>query len=175
MASHVLDYLVWTFGEIERLQLQPATLVPFRPDAQTGQPKTVLADDTCNFLMKLAPDLPANVTISTAVAVTQGHRMRAWFEYGLLELANAPGDDYQDGFKITFQAAKNVRSELGSEVNRAAKLSGMKAERPGKIEVTRRMVGQFALALARQENLAPSVQDALKVQEYMELARQTGW
>lgn len=175
MVSHVLDYLAWCFGDVVKVRFQPATLVPFRPDAETGQPKKVLADDTCNLLMTLAPEIPVNVTVSTTVAVAQGHRMRAWFENGLLELANGPGDDYQDGFKITFYPAKNARSELEAEVKSSARFSKTGPSHPGKVEVTSRMIGQFALALAGRENLAPTLNDALKVQKWMELARQSGW
>lgn len=175
MASHVLDYLAWCFGDIDKVRLQPVTLVPFRPDSRAGLPKKVLADDTCNFLMTLASETPACVTVSTAVTVAQGHRMRAWFENGMLEIANAPADDYQDGFKMTFQPGKKVRPELGAEVKHAARLSKLEACYPGKVGVTRRMVEQFALALAGRENLAPTLDDALKVQKCMELARQSGW
>lgn len=175
MVSHVLDYLAWCFGDIVKVRLQPVTLVPFRPDSSTGHPKKVLADDTCNLLMTLAPEIPACVTVSTAVAVAQGHRMRAWFDNGLLEIANAPGDDYQDGFRITFHPGKNVRPELGAEVKDAARLSKLEACYPGKVCVTRRMAEQFALALAGRENRAPTLNDALKVQKCIELARQSGW
>ena len=175
MASHVLDYLAWCFGGIVKLRLQPRTLVPFRPDAATGRPKAVLADDTCNLLMTLEPAISASATISTAVAVAQGHRMRAWFEAGVLELANGPGDDYQDGFKLDFLPAKNARPELGAEVRRAAQLSKMESSHPGKICVTRRVIEQFALALAGRENLAPTLNDALMVQKNMDSARQAGW
>ena len=175
MASHILDYLGCFFGGISKVRLQTATLVPFRPEVTTGQPKKVEADDTCNFLMTLASNIPASVTVSTALPVTQGHRVRAWFENGLLELANAPGDDYQDGFKLSFQPGKGVRPELAAEVKAAARFSRMEPCRPGRVAVTRRVVEEFALALAGRENLAPTLAAALKVQECMETARQSGW
>ena len=175
MASHVLDYLAWCFGDIVKMRLQTATLVPFRPDVGPGRPKKVEADDTCNFLITLAPDIPVSVTVSTTVAVAQGHRVRAWFEKGLLELANAPGDDYHDGFKLSFQPGKGVRPDLGVEVKASARFSRMEPCRPGKVAVTRRVVEEFALALAGRENLAPTLAAALKVQECMEMARQSGW
>jgi predicted dehydrogenase len=175
MASHVLDYLNWCFGDIVKVRLQTATLVAFRMDGRSGRPKKVEADDTCNFLMTLAPDIPASVIVSTAVAAARGHRVRAWFEKGLLELANAPDDDYQDGFKLSFQPGKSVRPDLGAEVKAAARFSRMEPCRPGKVEVARRVIEEFALALAGRENLAPTLAAALKVQECMEMARQSGW
>ena len=175
MGSHVLDYLTWCFGDIVKVRLQTATLVAFRPDGGSGRPKKVEADDTCNFLLALAPDIPVSVTVSTAAAVAQGHRVRAWFEKGLLELANGPDDDYQDGFKLSFQPGKGVRPDLGAKVKAAARFSRMEPCRPGKVAVTRRVVEEFALALAGRENLAPTLAAALKVQEGMELARQSGW
>lgn len=175
MASHVLDYLAWCFGDVAKLRLQPATLVPFRPDAETGHPKKVLADDTCNFLMALEPAIPACATVSTAVAVAQGHRLRGWFESGLLEVANAPGDDYQDGFKLAFRPGKNVRPELVVEARGMARHSKMEPAYPGKVGVTRRIIEQFALALAGRENQAPTLNDALKVQRWMEAGRQSAW
>lgn len=173
--SHVLDYLNYFFGDISKVRLQTTTLVSFRPDGQSGQPKKVEADDTCNFLMTLNPGIPASITVSTAVAVAQGHRVRAWFEKGLLELANTPDDDFQDGFKLAFFPAKGVGPEVAAAVKNAAGFSQMEVCRPGKVEVTRRIVAEFALALAGRENQSPTLAAALKVQEYMEMARQSGY
>jgi len=173
--SHVMDYLTCFFGDISKVRLQTATLVPFRPDGRSGQPKKVEADDTCNFLITLNPDIPASVTVSTAITVAQGHRVRAWFEKGLLELANAPDDDFQDGFKLAFFPAKGVGPEVAAAVKNAARFSQMEVCRPGKVEVTRRVVEEFALALAGRENSAPTLAAALKVQACMEMARQSGW
>lgn len=175
MASHVLDYLGWCFGDLGKIRLQTATLVPFRPEAESGRSKKVTADDTCNFLLELAPAVSASITISTALPVAQGHRLRAWFEKGLLEVANAPGDDYQDGFKLFFQPAKGVRPELAAAVKNAARFSRMEACRPGRVEVTRRVAEEFARVLGGRENHAPTLTAALQVQAWMEHARQLGW
>ena len=171
MASHVLDYLAWCFGDLGKIRLQTATLVPFRPEAESGRPKKVTADDTCNFLLELAPAIPASLTISTALPVAQGHRLRAWFEKGLLEVGNAPGDDYQDGFKLIFHPAKGVGPELAAAVKNLARFSQMEACRPGKMEVTRRVAADFARALVGRENHAPTLASALQVQAWMERAR----
>jgi predicted dehydrogenase len=175
MASHVLDYLSWFLGEIVKVRLQTAAWVPFRPDGNPGHPKKVEADDTCNLLMTLARETPASVTVSTALGVPGGHRVRVWFEKGLLELANTASDDYQDGFKLSFQPGKNAGRGLGREVKKSARLSQMKSCHPGRVAVTRRVVEEYALALRGRENRAPTLDDALKVQKYIEMARQSGW
>lgn len=171
MASHILDYLSSFFGEIADVRLQTATLVPFRPDAKSGLPRLVKADDTCNLWMTLPANIPASVTVSTTLSVSQNHRIRVWSEKGMLELANAPGDDYYDGFKLSFQPAKNVNSDFIAKVKRHAPLSKMEACFPGRITVARRVVEEFARALSHRRNIAPTLEDALKVQECMEMAR----
>ena len=173
MTSHVLDYLGWFFGDVLAARLQATSLVAARPDGVSGQLKPVAADDSNNLLLTLAPQLPVSVTVSTALSVSQGHRLRVWFEKGLLELANSPTDDFHDGFKLTFHPAKNTAAMLSPEVRRLAVHSQMAPYFPGRIAVTRRVVEQFALALAGQENSAPTLLDGLRVQKWMEMARQS--
>ena len=110
MAPHVLDYLAWCFGAIRDLELLPTTMVTARPDGATGLPKAVVADDTCNLLLSLGSGLPASVSIATALSVAANHRVRVWFEKGLLELANRPGDDAYDGFQLSFQPGRRTGS-----------------------------------------------------------------
>jgi|GEM_PF-3471686 len=175
MASHILDYLAWWFGEIKKIRLQTATLVPFRPESESGRPKKVMADDTCNFLMTLSSGIPLNVTVSTAVGAAQGHRVRAWFEKGLVELSNKPGDDYFDGFQLSFHPSKGVPMELSMEVKNLACFSRMESCQPGRVPIARRVVEEFALALAGRDNHAPTLVAALKVQESIEMAQHSGW
>jgi predicted dehydrogenase len=155
MTTHVFDYLGWCFGEIIDARLQATSLVPARPDGFSGQLKTV------------------SVTVSTALSVSQGHRVRVWFEKGLLELANSPSDDFHDGFKLTFHPAKHSDPALPEQVRQLAVCSQMAPFFPGRIRVTRRVVEQFALALAGQEHRAPTLADGLRVQSWIELARQS--
>ena len=173
MTSHVFDYLGWCFGEIIDARLQATSLVPARPDGFSGQLKPVVADDSDNLLLTIAPSLPVSVTVSTALSVSQGHRVRVWFENGLLELANSPADDFHDGFKLTFHPAKHTDPALPEQVRQLAVCSQMAPFFPGRITVTRRVVEQFALALAGQEHRAPTLADGLRVQSWIELARQS--
>jgi predicted dehydrogenase len=173
MTSHILDYLGWFFGDILDLRLQTAALVPARPEAASGQLKPVHADDSSSLLLTVAPNLPVTVTVSTAVCTPQGHRVRVWFKKGMLELANAPADDFHDGFGITFHPAKNGGAGLDQEVLRLAVLSRMARCYPGRITINRRVAEEFALALAGSENRAPTLADGLRVQRWMERARQS--
>jgi predicted dehydrogenase len=121
--------------------------------------------------LTLSAKIPASVTVSTTLSVSQNHRIRVWSEKGMLELANTPGDDYYDGFKLSFQPAKNVNPDLIAKVKRYAPLSKMEACFPNRITVARRVVEEFARALAHRGNIAPTLEDALKVQKCMEMAR----
>lgn len=171
MGSHVLDYLAWFFGTITNVRLQAATLVPFRKDEAMGSPKKVEAEDTCNLLLEVSGGVPACIAISTALPVAQSHRLRVWFTNGLLELGNTPGCDYQDGFKLVFHPAKGADPALATAVKDAARLSHMEPSFPGKVEITRRVMAEFALMLAGRENHAPDLASALQVQACIDLAR----
>ncbi len=167
MGSHVLDYLGWFFGEIERLHFQTVSLVPARPDPETGVPKPVQADDTCHLLLTLSGGLTATVTISTALAVAGNHRIRVWFEKGLLELSNRAGDDYYDGFDITFQPGKNCAALPAVIEKQAAKPNPSRLV-TGRIAIAQRVAESFAAALASGQPPEPSVEAALKVQRWLE-------
>jgi predicted dehydrogenase len=171
MTSHVLDYLGWIFGEMLAVRLQTAALVPARPETGSGRLKPVQADDSNSLLLTLSPHLPVNVIVSTALSVARGHRLRVWFENGLLELANSPDDDFHDGFKLTFYPAKNTGASLDQEVRRRAAFSHMEACFPGRIAASRRVVEEFALALAGAASRMPTLAEALRVQKWMERAR----
>jgi len=173
MTAHILDYLAWIFGEMREVRLQTAALVPARPEAGSGRLKPVRADDTSNLLLTLAPRLPVTVTVSTALSVGRGHRLRFWFEHGLLELGNGPADDFHDGFQLTFHPAKGAGAGLAGEVRRLAEFSRMDAGFPGRITINRRVAEQFALALSGRAHRAPTLADALRVQQGIELARRS--
>ena len=172
MTSHVLDYLGWFFEDIQALRLQTAAIVPSRPDALFGGLKPVAADDSSNLLLTLTGHLPVSVTVSTAVSFAQGHRLRFWFEQGLVELANSASDDFHDGFKLTFHPARNARPGLAHEVRELAALSQLAPCFPGRININRRVAAEFALALAGRRNHLPTVAGGLRVQEWLERARQ---
>lgn len=171
MTSHVLDYLGWLFGDIQSLRLQTAALVSARPDAAGGGLKPVAADDSSSLLLTLTGQLPVSVTVSTAVSFAQGHRLRFWFEQGMLELGNSATDDFHDGFKLTFHPARNARLELTHEVRELAGLSQLAPCFPGRININRRVVAEFALALAGCPNRMPTLADGLRVQQWLEQAR----
>ena len=173
MTAHIMDYLAWIFGELLEVRLQTAALVPARPEAGSGRLKPVQADDSSNLLMTLAPGLPVTVTVSTALSVAQGHRLRFWFEHGMLELGNGPADDFHDGFQLAFHPAKSADPGLAGAVRRLAELSRMAPGFPGRITVTRRVVAEFALALSGRANRAPTLAEALRVQAGIELARRS--
>lgn len=170
MASHVLDYLVWWFGDIRDLELLPSTVVRARPDAVTKQPRPVLADDTCNMLMTLNNDVPANVSISTALSVGGNHRIRAWFEQGLLEISNGASDDYYDGFKLTFQRG---RFSTATPALTAARVADTQTSRAPitRVEIARRTVEALGVAIRTGRPAEPSLDAGLKVQHWLEAGR----
>lgn len=175
MGAHVLDYLRWLFGDIAQVRLQSGVLIPHRPDAVTSLPRPVTADDTCNLLLELAPALPATVSLSTVLAVPTSHRLRVWFEHGLLELVNGPEDDAQDGFKLLFHPAKSCAPERQAELGSRATHGRMAATFPGRIETSRRVVAELAEALAGRPHVAATLADALQVQAALETARGAKW
>ena len=176
MGAHVLDYLRWLFGDISKLRLQTAVLIPNRPDAVTNLLQPVTADDTCNLLLEFVSGFPATVSISTVLAVPDSHRLRVWFELGLLELGNGPADDAQNGFKLSFHPANsNDPDHLRAQVERLAIQSKMVATFPGRIETARRVVVELAEALAGRTHRAATLADALHVQSDMEIAQRVRW
>jgi hypothetical protein len=125
-------------------------------------------------LVTLVPAIPAEVTISTVLAVPGGHRIRAWFEKGMLELANSPGDDTFENFTLAFVPAKGTAAGLRAEVEALAVLSRCKPCFPGRVGISQRMVAEFAKALSGEPSLAPAMEDGLEVQRALERAARSG-
>lgn len=170
MGSHPLDYLRWFFGDIVEVCLRTATLVSDRPLPGTGLLAPVRADDSCNLLLTMSPDIPTAVSISTVLAIPSGHRVRAWFEKGLLELTNAPTDDAYDGFKLAFEPSKGADSRLRREIELRAEISKMKAWHPGRVGVAQRVVIGLSDTLAGRPCSVTTANDGLKLQESLDLA-----
>lgn len=156
MGSHVLDYLMWFLGPIQKSRGSPTIRVARRPDAGTGLPKAVTADDTCDLALDFAEGVRATVRLSTAMPVNGNHRIRVHCEKGWLELANQPGDDYYDGFQIAADACGIAASTAPPE-------------RPGRREIARRVVSTFADCLLNPHVTDPSLEAALAVQHHLKL------
>ena len=170
MAPHVLDYLAWWFGGIRDLELLPSTIVTARPDAATGSPRPVLADDTCNLLLALGHGVPANVSISTALCVGANHRIRVWFEKGLLELSNRPGDDTYDGFQLSFQPGRRAGSPPRITTQLVAETQASRAP-VTRVLIAQRSVEALAAAIRTGGVEETSLQAALEVQRWLERGR----
>jgi len=76
LGSHVIDQLRWLFGEIAAVSGSVATLVPARPDPETGELRRVETDDYCSFLARFAPrrDRAAHATVILSALYASGGR-----------------------------------------------------------------------------------------------------
>lgn len=171
MASHVLDYLGWWFGGIREMELLPTTIVSSRPEAGSGKPKAVIADDTCQGLLSLGQGVPANFSISTALPVGGNHRVQVWFEKGRLELANAATDDYYDGFKLHFQPVKSM-TEVPPLPARLVAATHAAQPSTTRVGIAQAVVRALAEAIRSGQDQAPTLADALRVQHWQDTARQ---
>ena len=171
MASHVLDYLGWWFGGIREMELLPTTILTSRPDAVSGQPKAVVADDTCQGLLALGQGVPANFSISTALPVGGNHRIRVWFEKGRLELANAATDDTYDGFKLHFTPVKSA-TEVPPLTARLVAATHAGQPPVTRVSIAQSVVRALAEAIRSGQDQAPTLADGLRVQHWQDVARQ---
>lgn len=87
VGSHYIDCLHWWFGRIVEVSSALGARVPFRPDAHTGELRTVTSDDTCAILLRMESGLVVSLNL-TAVAGVRGSRVEAHGSKGSLVIEN---------------------------------------------------------------------------------------
>jgi predicted dehydrogenase len=104
MASHLIDFLLWTFGDIAHLSGRLDTFVCRRPDAE-GREREVTSDDATAMLLRFASGASGLLTVSGVSRVARsivevhgssgslsidGNRLSAGHEAGKLEPVDLP-------------------------------------------------------------------------------------
>jgi predicted dehydrogenase len=162
VGSHVLDYLSWMFGAVEDINVRAATLVGTREDSD-GKSRRVESDDTLLLSGTLHGGIPCVVTLSSAVSVGTGHRIKAFCEHGVLEILNTNEDDSFDNFSIIkdgFAIEGDVRRKQYS------KSPGMSHGRASVISGTAR---RFAKAIREGVPFLPTLEQVMDVQNRLAL------
>ncbi|MBI3876856.1 MAG: Gfo/Idh/MocA family oxidoreductase [Verrucomicrobia bacterium] len=172
MGSHVLDYLCWWFGDARLDSSKLSSTVKSRPDADTGQPRPVEADDTCELALSF-DSFAAEVIVSTAASANGPHRIKIQCERGLIELCNPQGKDYFSGFEIKATDFEGSRlRERFADASRSPK--GFDESADHRIAIARWLATNFASAIHGAQPPYPSLEDGLCVQRLLEAAHRAG-
>ena len=107
---------------------------------------------------------------STALSVAANHRIRVWFEKGLLELANRPGDDAYDGFQLSFQPGRRAGATPPLTARLVAESQTPRATTT-RVIIAQRSVEALAAAIRNGGAGESSLAAALEVQRWLEKGR----
>ncbi len=162
MGSHVLDYLSWMFGAVDDVDVRAATLVGTRKDSD-GKRRRVESDDTLLLSGTLHGGIPCVATLSSAVSVGTGHRMKVFCEQGILEILNTNDDDSFDNFSIV---RDGFTVEGDTRRKQYSKTRGLSHGRDSVISGTAR---RFAKAIRGGVPFAPTLDEVIDVQNRLSL------
>ena len=168
-ASHTFDYLAWLFGPARRLCANLTTTIPQRPDAATGAPKPVDADDTCTLMLELLDGTPCQITISSVTYAGRGHWLEIYGDRGTLVLGSDNLKDYVHGFQLRGAQAGHPLTEL--EIPQC--LAFPMTYEDGRLAPFIRTVDHWVNCIDQGVNSPPAIAEGVYSQLLMDLAHQS--
>lgn len=168
IGSHTFDYIAWLFGPIKRLCAHLSTAIPFRT-TETGELKSVDADDTCTLLLELADGTPCQVCLSAVTYRGRGHWVEVYGDRGTLVLGSDNQKDYVHGFSLSGSEAGQPLKPI--EVSEP--WAFLKTYQDGRIAPFIRIVDRWVEGIHTGTNLAPSLKEGVYAQLLMDLAHQS--
>jgi predicted dehydrogenase len=169
VGSHAFDYIKWLFGDIKSLSARLSTAIPERQVPETGEMRSVDADDTCLITVELADGTPCQVCISSVTHQGRGHFVEVYGEAGTLILGSDNQKDYVHGFHIWGALVGKPVSEI--EIPHRLRFSREFAD--GRIAPFIRVVDRWIEGIEKGESLTPSLKEGVYSQLLMDLTHQS--
>jgi predicted dehydrogenase len=169
VGSHAFDYIHWLFGSVKSLSAKLSCAIDRRLDPQTGELKTVDADDTCLIAMELADGTPCQLTISSVTYAGRGHWLEVYGDRGTLVLGSDNLKDYVHGFKLRAAPA----GESLKEVEIPKRLDFPQVFPDGRLAPFIRVVDRWVNAIDLGKSLSPSLKEGIYSQLLMDLTHQS--
>jgi predicted dehydrogenase len=169
VGSHAFDYINWLFGKVKRLNCHLSTTIPQRPDPQTGELKTVDADDTCSLMLELIDGTPVQICFSSVTYNGRGHWVEVYGDQGTLILGNDNQKDYIHGFKLF---ASSVGKNL-TEIQVPNRLIFPQNYADGRIAPFIRVVDEWVKGILTKTEIIPSLKEGIYSQLLMDYSHQS--
>jgi predicted dehydrogenase len=169
IGSHAFDYINWLFGEVRRLSAQLSTAIPSRPVPNTGEMRSVDADDTCMVMLELADGTPCQICISSVTSQGRGHWVEVYGSRGTLVLGSDNQKDYVHGFRLWAAPAGKPLTE----VEIPNRLTFPKSYADGRIAPFIRVVEQWVQGIDAGKSSAPSLREGVYSQLLMDLSHES--
>jgi len=165
IGSHTFDYVNWLFGPATSISATLSTSIPHRPDAETGEMKSVDSDDVCAIALTLADDTLCQITLSAVSYAGRGHYIEVYGDKGTLVLGNPSQKDYVNGFKV-------FASKLGEdlqEIPTPEKFAFPKLYTDGRTAPFVRVVDHWVNCIDAGKTSAPAMPEGIYSQKLMDL------
>ena len=169
LGSHTFDYINWLFGSVRRLSATLKTAIPTRPLPDTGEMRSVDADDTCMLMLELADGTPCQVCISACTFEGRGHWVEVYGDRGTLVLGSDNQKDYVHGFNLKAAPAGKPLTML--EI--PAHLAFSQSYTDGRLAPFIRVVDTWIKAIDAGESMTPSLREGVYSQLLMDLTHQS--
>lgn len=150
-ASHCFHYLEWLFGPVKTIYAR-ATAFP-EPEILAG----------AHLILGMSSGLTVSVSVAADSIQGSGHRLEVYGEKGAMTLLNNSGD-FARGFSLQLSTSEGSQ-ELATEL-----LAG---EGDGRLEIVKRMFGEFVDGLELGEQRGPGLAESLRVQTLLQAADQS--
>src|SRR3989344_231051 len=163
--SHMIDYVEWFFGPIEKVFGKLSIL-----KNKVGGKKPT-AEDTCNIIMELKNGTLVNLVTSNVLINGCGHRMEVYGEKGSLKLENKNLKDTVYGFELQEWLDKD---RVGKKLSLPAKYPKFKENySDGRLEAFIKIANQFIKAIKTKTPASPSFEEGLRAQVIMDAIKKS--
>jgi predicted dehydrogenase len=170
IGSHAFDYILWLFGEVDRLSARLSTAIHQRPDpAAGGEFKPVTADDICNITLELPNATPIQVCLSAVTLQGRGHFVEIYGDQGTLVLGNPSQTDYINGFQLFGSLAGADLAELAIP----DRLVFPQVFDDGRIAPILRVVDAWVAAIDQGQPVVPSLREGVYSQLVMDCCHES--
>jgi predicted dehydrogenase len=161
MGSHVLDGLRWWFGDIGAVCAQLMTSVPEREDLDSGEMRTVTADDGFGIALRFRNGALGVVHVSYAVSGGTGFRLQAYGSEGTLILDQMMSPAWR------LRAARRGETEA-RELAVPEEFQPDPEYQDHRLAAFVRLVDVLVEGIRSGQRVQPSFHDGLKVQRLMD-------
>ncbi len=152
--SHIIDYLVWLFGDIKSVSGNLKILKKKNADGKTPD-----AEDYCEFMSIFKSGIPAEITISNVLFGGEGHNIEIYGSKGTLKLVNNNLFDAVKGFRLIFINENNISKTLIDEFQ--------SKNTDGRIDAFSKLADDFIRYIKKQKSEVPTFIDGLRVHKVM--------
>ena len=173
LGTHAFDMLHWLIGPTRSLSAQLSTAIAQRPDPQSGQLRSVDAEDVALLQLQLQGPtgqvVPAQMNLASVTRAGRGFWLELYGSEATLVLGSDNQTDYVHGFGLWLARPGEALRPLAADPS----LGFRRTWGDGRIAPVERLHGWWAEAIRERRPMVPGLLEGLRSQRCCDAARES--